>query len=62
MRTKTLARTQKRARLIKIDTPMDKKKLFLKKYIEVYRPLLKLEANDHKKRTLFAVNNLDAAA
>jgi len=41
---------------------MDKKELLLRKYIQIYRPLLQKEAKKDIKRKYFVEHSLDIAA
>ena len=47
---------------MKSQKKMNRKELFLRKYIQTYRPLLKREANKETKRRLIADSPMDIAA
>ena len=57
-----LAQGKQRAKIKKITNLMDKKELLLRKYIQIYRPLLQREKRKKESRKSNPILNFNAAA
>ena len=57
-----LAPGKKRAKIKEITNVMDKKELLLRKYIQIYRPLLEREKKKDESRKTNPILNFNAAA
>ena len=57
-----LAPGKQRAKMKEITNVMDKKELLLRKYIQIYRPLLKREKRKNESRKTNPILNFNAAA